>query len=116
MITHHPNLSIQKALQLVGLTTEKLLPMALWDTLRFCHNHHILRTCMKHHMNIRVRLSLINVNTVEKYKAYFQKTLTFMSWIPIMFMALVTVIANSMDTIRIHNCKNHDILMDGHCR
>ena len=26
MIIHHPNLSIQKALQLVGLTTEKLLP------------------------------------------------------------------------------------------
>ena len=29
MITHHPELSIQAALQLVGLATEKLLPTAL---------------------------------------------------------------------------------------
>ena len=29
MTTHHPNFSIGTVLQLVGLTTEKLLPMAL---------------------------------------------------------------------------------------
>ena len=29
MTTHHPKFSIQTVLQLVGLTTEKLLPMAL---------------------------------------------------------------------------------------
>ena len=30
MTTHHPKFSIHTALQLVGLTTEKLLPTALY--------------------------------------------------------------------------------------
>ena len=35
MTTHHPKFSIHTALQLVGLTTEKLLPTALY----WCHFH-----------------------------------------------------------------------------